>query len=93
MATKRIVCAAIKRRDVVALGARHYDEFMLSLLALPEKDDEQGFIVIESGAPGTKSFTRFVDRKEAYRIARAARQLFAWADHGDEGLLHSEAIY
>lgn len=72
METKRIVCAAVRRGSRVALGARHYDDFMIALLGIPKNGDEQGFIAIESAGPGTPSFTQFVDRAEAYRIAREA---------------------
>ena len=93
MTTKRIVCAAIRRGRRIALGARHCDEFMKPLLGIPKEGDEQGFIAIESGQPGTKSVTRFAGRAEAYKIAKEAGQLFPWADSGDEGLLCSEDIY
>lgn len=93
MKTKRIVCAAVRRGDRIALGARHYDCFMIALLGIPKASDEQGFIAIESAGPGVPSVTQFVDRVEAYRIAREAGQLFPWADYGDEGLLCSEGIY
>jgi hypothetical protein len=93
MTTKRIVCAAIRRGNRIALGARHYDDFMITLLGVPKDSDEQGFIAIESDPPGTSSVTRFVDRTETYRIAKEAGQLFWWADSGDEGWLCSENIY
>lgn len=93
MKTKRIVCAAIRRGNRIALGARHYDDFMIALLGIPKAGDEQGFIVIESAGPGDQSFTQFVGRAEAYWIAKQAGQLLPWANSGDEGRLCSEDIY
>jgi hypothetical protein len=93
MTTKRIVCAAVRRGSRVALGARHYDDFMIALLGIPKAGDEQGFIAIESAGPGTPSVTQFVGREEAYLIAKEAGQLFPWADYGDERRLCSEGIY
>lgn len=41
MKTERIVCAAIRRGNRIALGARHYDDFMIALLGIPKAGDEQ----------------------------------------------------
>lgn len=74
---ERIVCAANKYGDVVLCGVRHGSEDMYSLYdftidSLPVESmlngaEEQGFIT---------SKYRFVDRKEAWKIALEQRQIF-----------------
>jgi len=44
MTTEHIVCAAVRRGRRIALGARHYDDFMIALLGIPKESDEQGFV-------------------------------------------------
>lgn len=74
-----IVCAACKMIDTdtgiiyTAIGARHYDPAMIEQISHFEKltkcpllDETQGFL---------NNKQRFVDRKEAFEIAKANNQI------------------
>lgn len=93
---RRVVCAAIRAADgSVLLGIRHYSADMHAQIEARhdgEKfkhrlDEDQGF-VDQHGV--------FMDRREAYRVAQIAQQIFRPAACGD-GLdgprLYSEGLY
>lgn len=71
-----VVCAACRYGDMIVCGARHYDKVMHSVLAQLREDKlfdferegraEQGFI---------DQYGVFMDRKEAFEVAKAAGQL------------------
>ena len=95
---ERIVSAANRYGDVILAGVRHGSEDMYSLFARAEdvcdfrfKDtlsnkEEQGFIT---------SKYRFVDRKEAWKIAVEQKQIVrrVGGDDSDGGTLYSENLY
>ena len=90
-----ILCAAIKYQDTVICGRRHGDCYTIlkKLLTpyihpddiiLPERE-YQGFIT---------STNRYVDRKEAFKIAKENNQIWHnLFDDVDENILTSEDLY
>lgn len=85
---ERVVCAAIRWEDIVILGVRHFDKFMqedLELLgSIRHSKWEQGFVT---------SHCRFVDRMEAWTIAKACGQLPPEAQSRLKPELRSEDLY
>lgn len=94
---RRVVCAAIRcpKTEHTLLGARHWDASMHSHHGLYRyagytKDDvdfsEQGF-VDQHGV--------FMDRQEAWKVAKAAGQIIrrVGGDTANGGTLYSENIY
>lgn len=90
---EKIVCAAISYNEIIICGLRHVDCFdTLSKLLnkyTPITDlqtkENKGFLT---------SFNRFVDRKEAYRIAIESHQITHTLFDGiEEGKLISEDLY
>lgn len=89
-----ILCAAIKHGEVIISGHRHgncYSVFSKLTGSYDSADmpgrEDQGFLT---------SKNRFVDRKEAYRIAKANNQIVWGADateNGDDSILISENLY
>ena len=85
----RILCAAIKHEDTFVCGYRHRDccdtiEKMLKVdKYLPVKEN-RWFLT---------SIGRFVNRQDAYKIARAANQLLLPHVEGCEETLISENLY
>lgn len=85
---ERIVCAAIKTHigaDIIILGIRHYDPFMNSQLNGRIRGSAfiQGFITNKG---------RFLDRKEAWEVAKREGQIIRRVG-GDDGVLCSENLY
>jgi len=85
-----ILCAAINYNGTIICGHRHGDCYTVlrNLLKniedanLPQRED-QGFLT---------SYNRYVDRKEAFLIARANDQIFYGKECTDE-ILISENLY
>jgi hypothetical protein len=87
MDSEKIVCAAIDYKGTIICGLRHSDCYKvlrrwISDDDLPERD-KQGFLTTEN---------RFVDRKEAWKIALANDQVVYGKDSSDEFLI-SENLY
>lgn len=84
---QRVVCAAIKNTDGdIICGPRHFDIIMRLQIMNSKKDwiiPEQGFV---------DQFGKFLNRKEAYIVAKSAEQIIR-PTGGDEGKLFSENIY
>lgn len=86
-----IICAAVLYNGIVVTGRRHRDcNNTIELLVnksgtkLPDRED-QGFMT---------SVGRYVDRKEAFKIAKANNQLIhKMFDYDEEGVLTSEDLY
>lgn len=81
----RIVCAAIRKCDIIICGARHFDPVMTSVLELlgdKSHDWEQGFI---------DKFGKFHDRKSAWVIAEQSNQIIRQVS--TPGTLYSENLY
>jgi hypothetical protein len=81
-----IVCAAIRKDELIILGIRHFDDFMrkqISQMLEICQDWEQGFMTNKS---------RFVTRDEAWTIAQARDQL-RWGKDRSPGPLFSEDLY
>lgn len=86
---RRVVCAANRHLDtnVLVIGPRHYDEIMhkhIAQLSYRKHNMEQGFID-QHGV--------FMDRKEAYLVAREASQIRFKTGNPDEPVLYSEDLY
>lgn len=90
-----ILCAAINYHGTIICGRRHGDcyKVLKNLLSkdfdpddLPNRED-QGFLT---------SFNRYVDRKEAWKIAKENNQIKFGGDaseNGEESILISENLY
>ena len=86
-----ILCAALDYNGTIISAARHSDCYAVikELFAnpvLPERD-KQGFL---------KSRNRFVDRKEAWKIAKLNNQIRYGeeaSDNGEDSILISENLY
>lgn len=88
---EKIVCAAHQLDGVVVCCIRHFDDVAFAVFALYEKPidwkySEQGFVTNKG---------RFVDRKEAWRIATRNGQIVrrVGGDEKDGGTLYSENLY
>jgi len=95
-----IVCAAMRKGEIIVAGARHFDSVMRSqikvmMLAIGSASWEQGFI---------DQYGNFLTRQEAWKVADKAGQIRRptgfekdfnprKANVGDEGLLFSENLY
>jgi len=88
----KIVCAAIKKNDIIIAGVRHWDSGMHKLkgIAFPDiimKDAEQGFLDNKGD---------FHNRKDAMKIANKAHQVVyckAYDKNGNVKDLYSEDLY
>lgn len=90
-----ILCAAIMFRDTMICGHRHGDCYVIlknllskyiSIDNLPDRE-EQGFLT---------SFGRYVDRKEAWKIAKANNQIQfggGASNDNEDTILISENLY
>jgi hypothetical protein len=91
---RRVVCAACRYGLLILCSARHWDSIMHDQYFLAkatgnypgEQAFEQGFI---------DQFGRFMDRKEAMQVAKAAGQQIdiKRGCGGDETTLYSEGLY
>jgi hypothetical protein len=91
MADERIVCAALKdvNSPVIVCGARHYDIVMHKALeAMDRVGDnanwDQGFLT---------NYGRFVDRYEAFEIAKEMDQIIKKSGNPNDIRLYSEDLY
>lgn len=95
---EKILCSAINYNGAIITGRRHSDCYksLKSILEvesysninfeLPDRE-HQGFLT---------TFNRFVDRKEAYKIAKAQNQIkygFDATENGEESILISENLF
>lgn len=89
-----ILCAAIRFNNTIICGYRHGDCYdvikklipNISESELPDRND-QGFLT---------STNRFVDRKEAWKIAKENNQIkfgLKASDFGEDSILISENLY
>lgn len=87
MLKEYIICAAIDHNGTIICGLRHDDCYKI-LFSLtnssenPPGNDKQGFLT---------SWNRFIDRKEAYKIAKENNQI-RWGKN-EERILISENLY
>lgn len=89
-----ILCSAINHNGTIVCGYRHGDcyDILRSLVPNITEDEEpdrsmQGFLTSEN---------RFVDRKEAWKIAKANNQIkygLKVSDFGEESELISENLF
>lgn len=83
---EKIVCAAIKKDEIIITGVRHFDKIMqkqIEVSSLDRKGWEQGFVTNK---------LRFVSREEAWDIAQRNNQL-CWGKDRPPGKLFSEDLY
>lgn len=90
-----VVCAACKYGDLIIAGARHYDLVMQSQLNLLSEKDELKYL---NGAEVVEGFIdqygKFMDRKEAFIVAKEAGQLNVRRRTPDDSEeLFSECLY
>jgi len=88
MSKRRIVCAAMRRGDLIVCGARHFDEVMHRQLQAIY-GAEQAYPKFEQGFIDQKGV--FLDRKEALKVAEDAGQIIKNTSPHDQ--LFSEDIY
>jgi hypothetical protein len=84
-----VVCAALRKGEVIICGARHFDSIMRSTIRVLSNDYrgyEQGFID-QTG--------KFLTRVEAWKVAEANGQIRRRCgnDTSDGGTLFSENLY
>ncbi len=89
-----IVCAAIRHKQHIITGARHFDTIMHQQLVMynafnneAHKKWEQGFI---------DQFGTFYNREDAMQIIKSGRQAFAFdakRNGGNGKELYSEGLY
>ena len=85
-----ILCAALKFQETIVCGRRHSDcyETLNHFVVFYETNrEDQGFLT---------SLGRFVDRKEAWKIAKANNQIkfgLAASENGEDSILISENLY
>ena len=89
-----IVCAAIRHKDYIITGARHFDTIMHMQLEKYNawnneagKKWEQGFI---------DQFGEFYNRQDAMKIVKSGRQAFIFNEECNRGNgedLYSEGLY
>lgn len=94
MIKEYILCAAINHEAVIVTGYRHEDCYETIRNLVPGISDDdlpdrymQGFLT---------SKNRFVDRKEAWEIAKENNQIkfgLAVSDLGEDSILISENLY
>lgn len=92
---ERILCAAVKFRGAVITGYRHSDCYKIieMILGFPIED---AYLPDRSMEGFLSSKKRFVNRKEAWNIAKKAGQIlfgFEVSDKGDDSILISENLY
>jgi hypothetical protein len=86
-----VVCAALRSRKTgqVIAGARHWDSIMRGIALVDKKTlaiwqgSEQGFI---------DQYGQFMDRQEAFKVAKANNQIRR-SPIPDDGTLYSEDLY
>ena len=87
MSQRRVVCAALKFKDYIVIGPRHYDQTMVdTIVSLKINEDEQsvqGFI---------DQHGIFMTRKVAFTVAKEADQIIRRCG-GDNETLYSENLY
>lgn len=90
MLPEKIICSAVIYRGRPVAGRRHRDcyETLETLLGfeieIHDDRSREGFLT---------NYNRFVDRKEAYQIARAQGQLLLAHSEGCEQSLSSEHLF
>lgn len=92
--TEIILCSAINFKGTIICGYRHGDCYDILRQLKPDitEDEEpdrtmQGFLT---------SLNRYVDRKEAWKIAKANNQIkfgLEVSDNGEDSILISENLY
>lgn len=90
---RRIVCAALRNAaGTLVIGPRHFDRIMHTQIRYLE---DAG--IVGSWANATQGFIDqqgcFLDRKQAYEVAKAAGQIIEGRDVTKNGVLYSEMLY
>lgn len=86
-----IVCAAIKKGDIIIAGPRHFDSVMLSQIKAISGDNRGAFADAEQGF--IDQFGNFWGRIDAMILARAAGQSIDMDRNGSKTRLYSEGLY
>ena len=85
--TRRVVCAALRFRNTLVVGPRHFDGVMhaqIERLGGAWGKADEGFI---------DQWGKFMDRKEAFEIATAANQIRWKSGNPNSTELFSEDLY
>ena len=87
----KIVCAANKhvKGDIIILGARHFDKHMRSQIEAYNRSPKNQFWI--QGFIDNKG--NFLDRKEAYKVAKKANQIIKKTGAEGSEELFSEDLY
>lgn len=85
---RRVVCAALRKFDIIVIGARHYDPLMRAHIAHLGSETwstaEQGFI---------DQHGKYMSREEAFEVATAAGQILEKTGYVNKPVLYSEDLY
>lgn len=86
-----IVCAALRKGDVIIAGPRHFDSVMLSQIKAIAGNDKGMFADAEQGF--VDQFGNFWRRMDAMMLARASGQPLDMSRNGSKTKLYSEGLY
>ncbi len=88
---RRVVCAAVKAGNHIVLGARHFDTVMHAQLALLPGNIS---VLAPSGCQGfIDQWGKFMNRDEAFLVAKSARQIRKKSGNPNSTQLFSEDLY
>ena len=86
-----IVCAAIKKGDIIIAGPRHFDSVMISQIKAIAGDNKGMFADAEQGF--VDQYGNFWNRIDAMMLARASGQPLDRTRNGSKTKLYSEGLY
>jgi hypothetical protein len=87
---RRVVCAAIKKNQIIICGPRHFDPTMHDIIG-------EVFVHPSDAANAKQGFVDqkgiFMDRKEAFKVATEAGQILEKTGGQNSQELYSEDLY
>ena len=86
-----IVCAALRKDDLIITGPRHFDGIMRAQIRAILGDDAKKFAYAEQGF--VDQFGNFWNRIDAMILARASGQPLDMKRNGHKTELFSEGLY
>jgi hypothetical protein len=93
LADQRIVCAAMRKDDIVIVGARHYDKVMRATIELISAVDNQwaySSLVVQGFID---QYGTFLDRSQAFIVAERQNQIRRLCGSESSQKLYSENLY